>query len=159
MVTSQPSLTNCPCTFFQARLVYIYVQLFQVTDLLFYKHYFLCASCLPYLGDYSTRVPPLPIPNREVKPRHADGTAYKWESRQSPFQLERASQVGIPTDALFLLLYIPILDILLFAFGVHLPNNNKPQRQEERKGLHGIFLPFYKLFRIQVQILKKDVLI
>ncbi len=32
-------------------------------------------------GDYSTRVPPLPIPNREVKPRHADGTAYKWESR------------------------------------------------------------------------------
>ena len=26
-------------------------------------------------GGYSTRVPPLPIPNREVKPRHADGTA------------------------------------------------------------------------------------
>ena len=28
-----------------------------------------------YLGDYSIRVPPLPIPNREVKPNHADGTA------------------------------------------------------------------------------------
>ena len=27
------------------------------------------------LGDYSIRVPPLPIPNREVKPDHADGTA------------------------------------------------------------------------------------
>ena len=27
-------------------------------------------------GDYSTKVPPLPIPNREVKLRHADGTAY-----------------------------------------------------------------------------------
>ena len=26
-------------------------------------------------GGYSVRVPPLPIPNREVKPIHADGTA------------------------------------------------------------------------------------
>jgi hypothetical protein len=26
-------------------------------------------------GDYSGRVPPLPIPNREVKPASADGTA------------------------------------------------------------------------------------
>ena len=26
-------------------------------------------------GDDSVRDPPLPIPNREVKPRHADGTA------------------------------------------------------------------------------------
>ena len=32
-------------------------------------------SCLPYSGDYSTEVPPLPIPNREVKLSHADGTA------------------------------------------------------------------------------------
>ena len=29
-----------------------------------------------YSGDYCTKVPPLPIPNREVKLRHADGTAY-----------------------------------------------------------------------------------
>ena len=35
----------------------------------------LFTSCLPYSGDYSIRVPPLPIPNREVKPGHADGTA------------------------------------------------------------------------------------
>ena len=27
------------------------------------------------LGGHSVRVPPLPIPNREVKPHHADGTA------------------------------------------------------------------------------------
>ena len=33
----------------------------------------------PYSGGYSTRVPPLPIPNREVKPCHADGTASQWE--------------------------------------------------------------------------------
>ena len=32
-----------------------------------------------HLGDDSTRAPPLPIPNREVKPRHADGTAKAGE--------------------------------------------------------------------------------
>ena len=47
------------------RIVDIYVQ---------YALYFLhCVS--PSSGDYSTGVPPLPIPNREVKPSHADGTA------------------------------------------------------------------------------------
>ena len=29
----------------------------------------------PYSGGYSGGVPPLPIPNREVKPARADGTA------------------------------------------------------------------------------------
>ena len=29
-----------------------------------------------YLGDHSVGVPPLPIPNREVKPNRADGTAF-----------------------------------------------------------------------------------
>jgi hypothetical protein len=31
------------------------------------------------LGDYSGGVPPLPIPNREVKPASADGTAFVGE--------------------------------------------------------------------------------
>ena len=35
-----------------------------------------CLMSIVILGDYSTRVPPLPIPNREVKPCHADGTAH-----------------------------------------------------------------------------------
>ena len=30
-------------------------------------------ACQTYLGGYSAGVPPLPIPNREVKPDHADG--------------------------------------------------------------------------------------
>ena len=33
-------------------------------------------SCLRHYGGYSVGVPPLPIPNREVKPVRADGTAY-----------------------------------------------------------------------------------
>ena len=33
-------------------------------------------------------VPPLPIPNREVKHSRADGTAHPWESRSPPFSRE-----------------------------------------------------------------------
>ena len=33
------------------------------------------SSLSRYLGGYSSGVPPLPIPNREVKPTRADGTA------------------------------------------------------------------------------------
>ena len=40
----------------------------------------LCENVL--LGGYSSEVPPLPIPNREVKLTNADGTAViPWESR------------------------------------------------------------------------------
>jgi hypothetical protein len=34
-----------------------------------------CSHLASNLGGYSVRVPPLPIPNREVKPDNADGTA------------------------------------------------------------------------------------
>ena len=35
-------------------------------------------------GGYSEGEPPLTIPNREVKPFSADGTAFRWESRSLP---------------------------------------------------------------------------
>ncbi len=39
-------------------------------------------EALVLLGGYSSEVPPLPIPNREVKLTYADGTAvFPWESR------------------------------------------------------------------------------
>ena len=46
-------------------------------------------------GDYSLRVPPVPIPNTEVKPQHADGTWLETarESRSSPDSIQRS---GIP---------------------------------------------------------------
>ena len=37
MVTSQPSITNCPSTFFQMRMVFIYVQ--YLTDRIYFVHY------------------------------------------------------------------------------------------------------------------------
>ena len=41
-----------------------------------YSHGFDRRSAKVLLGGYSSEVPPLPIPNREVKLTHADGTAY-----------------------------------------------------------------------------------
>ena len=35
-------------------------------------------------GDYCEGETPVPIPNTEVKPLNADGTALGWESRSSP---------------------------------------------------------------------------
>ena len=39
-----------------------------------------------FAGEFTARVPPVPIPNTEVKPRRADGTARAsvWEIRSSP---------------------------------------------------------------------------
>ena len=39
-----------------------------------------------FSGDFVDRVTPVPIPNTEVKPVGADGTAREtaWESRKSP---------------------------------------------------------------------------
>ena len=44
-------------------------------------------------GDNSLRDPPVPIPNTEVKPQHADGTwlATARESRSSPDSMKRRS--------------------------------------------------------------------
>ena len=40
------------------------------------RKHVLCGICqTPYSGGYCSGVPPLPIPNREVKPACADGTA------------------------------------------------------------------------------------
>ena len=48
-------------------------------------------------GDNSLRVPPVPIPNTEVKPQHADGTwlATARESRSSPDSILFGQSVGL----------------------------------------------------------------
>ena len=48
-----------------------------------------------YSGGYNVGDPPLPIPNREVKPNGADGTASQWESRTPPFFKKREREGGI----------------------------------------------------------------
>ena len=45
----------------------------------------ICAQVRKILtGAYNEGDPPLSIPNREVKPLRADGTAAMWESRSVP---------------------------------------------------------------------------
>ena len=76
---SKPSITNCPNTFF------IIVHSFSCwlsiksrgTVVLYYQIQFACVQIRlnPLSGGYCGEVPPLPIPNREVKLTCADGTA------------------------------------------------------------------------------------
>ena len=66
---SKPSITNCPNTFF--RKVHSFNCIYSSLS---------CFACVqirhtPLLGGYCGEVPPLPIPNREVKLTCADGTA------------------------------------------------------------------------------------
>ena len=70
----------------QAHSVFLYI--IDVIPNLFRNLYDAGASSAQVLnfGGYSLGVTPLPIPNREVKPQHADGTACAgvWESRSLP---------------------------------------------------------------------------
>lgn len=66
---SKPSITNCPNTFFSK--VHSFNCIFSSLS---------CFACVqirhtPLSGGYCGEVPPLPIPNREVKLTCADGTA------------------------------------------------------------------------------------
>ena len=62
---AKPSSTNRP----NASLVSFYYVSF------FLRCIFSLTIVKPYLGGFSSEVPPLPIPNREVKLAYADGTA------------------------------------------------------------------------------------
>ena len=70
----------------------------------------LFTSCLPYSGDYSIRVPPLPIPNREVKPDHADGTASSGRVGSRRFFREASISKDVGAFCIYTILKtIPIL--------------------------------------------------
>ena len=64
-----------------------------------------CNRCIWFSGDYRAGVTPLPIPNREVKLRLADGTttAGLWESRSSPDFILKP--VNRNVDRFFLFIY------------------------------------------------------
>ena len=84
---SKPSSTNYPNGFLTAILYLISaichsyrVRRGMIRKVSFARLRYIEAQVL--LGGYSSEVPPLPIPNREVKLTYADGTAvFPWESR------------------------------------------------------------------------------
>ena len=74
----QPSVTNCPHAFLSFGVPFGVRSFFS--GALFYGFRFsllsvVCRYVQCFSGGYSAGVPPLPIPNREVKPVRADGTA------------------------------------------------------------------------------------
>ena len=71
---SQPSGTNCPRDFLR-RGPFSHPGSSNTVRYLSQELYDIRFKNLRDLGGYSNGVPPLPIPNREVKPINADGTA------------------------------------------------------------------------------------
>ena len=95
---SKPSITNCPNTFF--RKVHSFNCIYSSLS---------CFACVqlrhnPLSGGYCGEVPPLPIPNREVKLTCADGTAMQCGRVGSRLLLSRASITKVV--GAFLLIYI-----------------------------------------------------
>ena len=92
---SKPSITNCPNTFF--RKVHSFSCWLSIesrgTVVLYYQIQFACVQIrhTPLSGGYCGEVPPLPIPNREVKLTCADGTAMQCGRVGSRLLLSRAS--------------------------------------------------------------------
>ena len=81
-------------------------------------NYFLY-TCLPSLGDYSIRVPPLPIPNREVKPDHADGTASSGRVGSCRFS-ERSLHIEMIWRLFVFIGIIFLLFFRLYTVSLHL---------------------------------------
>ena len=98
---SKPSITNCPNTFFI--IVHSFNCIYGTLDgigrngdadrVLYYQMQFACVQIrhTPLSGGYCGEVPPLPIPNREVKLTCADGTAMQCGRVGSRLLLLRAS--------------------------------------------------------------------
>ena len=80
---SKPSITNCPNTFFIWFIVSTVCIVWMVLKVVIQQstfnitYTFACVQIrhTPLSGGYCGEVPPLPIPNREVKLTCADGTA------------------------------------------------------------------------------------
>ena len=96
---SKPSITNCPNTFFI--IVHSFNCMYSLngaescnsTININITYTFACVQIrhTPLSGGYCGEVPPLPIPNREVKLTCADGTAMQCGRVGSRLLLSRAS--------------------------------------------------------------------
>ena len=102
---SKPSITNCPNTFF--RKVHSFSCWLSIesrgTVVLYCQIQFACVQIrhTPLSGGYCGEVPPLPIPNREVKLTCADGTAMQCGRVGSRLLSSRASITKVVGAFLF----------------------------------------------------------
>ena len=104
---SKSSSTNYPKGFFQTLSHLRYMSKFSGVGTVLIKP----SKKKVLLGGYSSEDPPLPIPNREVKLTHADGTAYlggRVGSRLFKEQIERFAP--------FLFVYITYLTYMYMTY-------------------------------------------
>ncbi len=68
-------------------------------------------------GVYNVGDPPLTIPNREVKPHRADGTAVRWESRQAPNYESLREIWGFFLCCILSCIVVPVVFVIVFQNG------------------------------------------
>ena len=100
------------------------VRFYQVND---------CLNTEIYLGGYNVGVPPLPIPNREVKPNRADGTAFCGRVGSRHFKrVGVITQVITPTSFLCRVVYdvvsLLLATIPLIPISLAMPQQGAMQR-------------------------------
>ena len=106
---SKPSITNCPNTFFRKFIISTVCTVWMVLKVVIQQstfnitYTFACVQIRhnPLSGGYCGEVPPLPIPNREVKLTCADGTAMQCGRVGSRLLLSRASITKVVGAFLF----------------------------------------------------------
>ena len=130
---SKPSITNCPNTFFMK--VHSFNCIFSSLS---------CFACVqirhtPLSGGYCGEVPPLPIPNREVKLTCADGTAMQCGRVGSRLLLSRASITKV-VGAFFTLLLFYLFTLLPFYFS--LVSCRKVSKNDKNASKSNIFWEF-----------------
>ena len=116
---SKPSITNCPNTFFRkvhSFSCWLSIKTERDGGSLLDKQ-FACVQIRhpPLSGGYCGEVPPLPIPNREVKPTCADGTAMQCGRVGNRLLSQRASRTKV-FGALFVYIHFITSYTLLYIY-------------------------------------------
>src|SRR5688572_28360961 len=93
-------------------------------------------SSIKFTGDFVGRVTPVPIPNTEVKPAGADGTAREtaWESRKSPGLIRKKSPLdSVERAFLFLNSVQSKRQIHQSAFALYLQRNRRSRGKTSQR--------------------------
>ena len=151
-MTSKPSHTNCPSSlpraltsgFTAGSCIFVFGFSCSFSSCHPHRHCSCCACSFAYRhisGGYSRGVPPLPIPNRAVKPARADGTApqcgrvgrrrfsetskinvfgvslfYMVNTQRSIVNSQRSTVTVLHPDRFFILIFISCISLAFYPF-------------------------------------------
>ena len=107
-----------------------------------------------YAGGHRIRVTPVPIPNTEVKPDTADGTAWEtvWESRSLPAVIHDSRRPDAKTRRAFC--FVRLRPVPRAAIDDEVPARRPPHAKWNRRTLHR---PVERAFQIDLRQAERPV--